>query len=121
MKKIGNTLKADSGKFLKYFNIISSEVTLGERYVLCNKDFIKVNLKESDIQEVYPVVIDEKIYYVFNTTYSELVTELIRLKYSLDDELAIIANSRLGDSSKESEFQNWRKKCKEIAKSLINE
>mgnify|MGYP006335360611 CR=1 FL=1 len=54
--------------------------------------------------------------------YEELVTNLIRLKYSLDWELSLIANSRIRDISKDDkDFQDWRAESKKIAKNLINE
>lgn len=65
---------------------------------------------------------DGENFKVKGDTYAELVTNLIRLKYTLDDELALAANLRAGDNNAktaEFEFQTWRAFCKEMAKQLI--
>lgn len=121
MKKINNIITADEGKLLKCHDSISNQFILGNNYILINDIPSLINITLQDIIEVRPVSIDNITYYISKTNYPELVSELIRLKYSLDDELALIANARKGDFSKEEEFQNWRLKCKQIAKDLINE
>ena len=57
-----------------------------------------------------------------NMTYDELTTALIRLKYSLDEELALMANLREDvEEHREEEvaFQEWRLKCKEAAREAL--
>ena len=121
MKKINNIVTADEGKLLKCYDSISNQFVLGNNYVLINNAPSLINITLQDIIEVYPISIDNITYYVSKTNYSELVSELIRLKYSLDDELALIANIRKGDYSTEDDFQKWRSKCKQIAKQITNE
>lgn len=56
--------------------------------------------------------------------YDELVTALIRMRYSLDAELALQANLRYDPQShevEEKEFQDWRAKCKNAAKNFLND
>lgn len=121
MIKKGNTIKASEGKVLRTPLGITDEITLGSTKLIENGKVVQINIKESSITEVTPVRINGEITYIEATNYGAAVTELIRLKYSLDDELALIANSRLGNNSKEEEFQNWRRLCKETAKKLFNE
>lgn len=117
-----NKVTASSGKYLKYKSNIYTELTLGQNFICINGATTLVNIQLGDIIEVYPVRIFNKDYFVQSTSYNELVTELIRLKYTLDAELALIANSRIKDCSEEErEFQDWRKVCKETAKHIINE
>ena len=117
-----NKVTASSGKYLKYKSNIYTELTLGQNFICINGATTLVNIQLGDIIEVYPVRIFNKDYFVQSTSYNELVTELIRLKYTLDAELALIANSRIKDcSEEEQEFQDWRKVCKETAKHIINE
>lgn len=117
-----NKVTASSGKYLKYKSNIYTELTLGQNFICINGATTLVNIQLGDIIEVYPVRIFNKDYFVQSTNYNELVTELIRFKYTLDAELALIANSRIKDcSEEEQEFQDWRKVCKETAKHIINE
>lgn len=120
MKIKNNKAIAESGKFLRlcYDNQLYDSIELGKRYILINDKPTLVELTINDITEVQLINVPELgEVCVSSTTYSKLVTELIRLKYSLDDELALIANSRIKDmSQKEQDFQAWRKICKQVAK-----
>lgn len=117
---INNTVKAENGKILKTSSGYLSELVLGEQISVINGEILSYNLGLDDIKEVNSIQIDDKVYYIESTTYPEMVTELIRQKYTLDAELALYANSRLNPESKaEGEFQLWRKKCKEAAKQWI--
>lgn len=121
MKIVNNLIIADSNKYIKTIDGLLKEVELGKTSYI--KDGVKYDIVISleNVKEVYIVNIDGELYDVESTTYPELVTELIRKKYSLDDELALMANSRLeGNEEKEIEFQNWRKLCKETAKKVLN-
>lgn len=117
-----NIVKADQGKYLKTKYDILQELTLGEYQTLINGEIITRENKLEDITEVIPVRINNEIYYVSDiSNYNKLVTELIRLKYTLDEELAIAANARVGNNKDEEEFQNWRSICKSVAKNYVNE
>lgn len=124
MKVINGVVYPDSGKYLKIKTCqeLYSEIILGPLYIFDGKSTNLVDVKAQDITEVYTIKIGNEYFYVSSTTYPELVTELIRKRYSLDDELALMANSRLDENGeKEIEFQNWRKLCKETAKKVLNE
>lgn len=124
MIKHENILTADPGKFLKHkeFDGLRNTFVLGTSHYNVNGEIKLVNVTESDIIEVYIVIIDDVNYVVEGNNYGELVTNLIRQKYSLDDELALIANLRLNKNlDKEQEFQDWREKCKNAAKQIFNE
>ena len=122
MKKKGNILIADQGKSLKtpygYFNM----VTLGDKTVVKDGKTTLEYYDKKNIVEVTKVQVGDMMFYIDTITdYGSLVTELIRQKYSLDDELALIANARLGiHEDQENEFQEWRSKCKEAAKKIFS-
>lgn len=121
MIKEGNVLKADEGKKLLYKDSFYSELYLDGQLVNVNGEIKLSPINESEVKEVYPVLIYSDTYYISATDYAGIISELIRQKYSLDDELAIAANARIGKTSGEEEFQNWRQKCKEVAKEICNE
>jgi shikimate kinase len=54
--------------------------------------------------------------------YREKVSELIHQRYSIDDEIALNANiNRSSDYQAEyDEYQEFRTKCKELAKEILN-
>lgn len=62
---------------------------------------------------------EDTIHITPQTTYGDLVTMLIRCKYSLDEELALAANMRT-DAEKyekqDSAYQQWREYCKSVAR-----
>lgn len=109
----GNKVTSTNVLLVRPFKSIVKEALLGLAY----KNGVAINVTIDDIDEGY-------LYegqFIKGTTYNELVTSLIRTKYTLDDELALQANYRLNtDSEEEQTFQEWRSKCKEIAKSLLN-
>ena len=122
MKINGNLVIADQGKALKTPNGIFEQVTLGvfegfedgKQYIIENK--------LEDITEVSSVRILNDVYYVESKEYGDIVTELIRKKYSIDQELALYANSFVKDNSEAmNEYQTWRILCKQAAKKICNE
>lgn len=121
MKKKENILFADNGKSLKtpygYFDV----VTLGEKTVIKDGKMTTEYYDKKNIKEVTKIQVGDTFYYIEDVIdYGTLVTELIRQKYSLDDELALMANARLGiNKDQEEEFQAWRVKCKEAAKKIF--
>ena len=81
-----------------------------------------INITPDDVIECYIVNIDGKEYKIQGDNYGELVSSLIRIKYTLDQELALLATSRIKDvSEQENAFQEWRAECKRIAKKLLYE
>ena len=122
MRVENNIVIADEGKLLKYRFGFCEQLSLDTRTTVENGQIVLYTPKVDDIKEVIPYRMDENIYYLESTNYPNLVSELIRIKYSVDDELALEANYRInGDSKEEQEFQNWRKECKKIAKQILNE
>lgn len=125
MKQEGIKLIADKGKVLYCTfleSIFGKEVSLGniyydkngillkEPYLLEMKDFKEID--ESDIElceNIKP----------FNASYTDIKTTIIKLKYSNDDQIALILNYQ--DNPEKyyeayNEMQNWRDKASELAK-----
>ena len=125
MKQEGIKLMADKGKVL-YCTFLESvfgkEVSLGniyydkngillkEPYLLEMEDFKEID--ESDIElceNIKP----------FNASYADIKTAIIKLKYSNDDQIALMLNYQ-DDSEKYyeayNEMQDWRNKASELAK-----
>ena len=118
----GKKAIADEGKYLKLENSIKKEIYLGNNYIEKDGKTVLFNVVTfNDIKEVYPVDINGVAYYISATTYGDIVSELIRQKYTIDQELAMYANHSIGTHTQEfNEFQEWRIICKETAKKLIN-
>lgn len=119
MKIDGNLVIADQGKALKTPNGIFEQVTLGVFEGFENGKQYIIENKLEDITEVSSVRILDDIYYVESKEYGDIVSELIRKKYSLDQELALYANSYITDNSEAmNKYQDWRVLCKEAAKKI---
>ena len=124
MKQDGRTLYAEGKKvlYIEKLNKYTRQYTCGTVMLPIEGVLQEVTVTPEDVEEVYKVEIDGNTYRVKGNNYEELVTNLIRLKYSLDWELSLIANSRIRDISKDDkDFQDWRAESKKIAKNLINE
>ena len=124
MKTENNTLIAEGSKvlFIKKLNVIVKQYTCGEVMLPIQGVLQTINITPDDVIECYIVNIDGKEYKVQGDNYGELVSSLIRIKYTLDQELALLANSRIKDvSEQENTFQEWRAECKRIAKKLLYE
>lgn len=124
MKIFDNKIIPENGNCLKIkpTGEIVDSVYLGNYVIEQNGVKIRIEVSPNDVIEVYPLYIDNDLVFVENKSYDKLVSELIRLKYSIDDEIALHSNSLIKDNSKQLEdYQNWRKKCKEIAKDYLNE
>ena len=124
MKTENNTLIAEGSKvlFIKKLNAIVKQYTCGEVMLPIQGVLQTINITPDDVIECYIVNIDGKEYKVQGDNYGELVSSLIRIKYTLDQELALLANSRIKDvSEQENAFQEWRAECKRIAKKLLYE
>lgn len=124
MKTENNTLIAEGSKvlFIKKLNVIVKQYTCGEVMLPIQGVLQTINITPDDVIECYIVNIDGKEYKIQGDNYGELVSSLIRIKYTLDQELALLANSRIKDvSEQENAFQEWRAECKRIAKKLLYE
>ena len=124
MTRNGNEVKAENGRilFIEPTGVYTDYAILGNRLEYKDGQRLEYTLTEQNVHEGYMTNIDGEQKFVKASSYSELVSGLIRLKYSIDDELALMANSRVKSvSSEERQFQIWRKKCKEIARQLIND
>ena len=74
---------------------------------------------EEDTERGMITASEDTIHITPQTTYGDLVTILIRCKYSLDEELALSANMRTSPEAHAEEdvqFQQWREYCKEVAR-----
>ena len=115
-------IKAKEGCYLKnkYNSILTTEEYTGKRKFLVDGVVKTINITKDDFVEVRPINVDNNIFYISSTNYADAVTELIRQKYSIDEELALIANARIGkDQDQEDEFQRWRSLCKQAAKKIF--
>lgn len=124
MIKDGNTYTAEGKRvlYIPKLDLTTKMYTCGTVMLPRDGKLTKFVIKPTDIQEVFQVKLDGEDFKIKGDTYAELVTNLIRLKYTLDDELALAANLRVGSveaKSAEFEFQTWRAFCKEMAKQLI--
>lgn len=120
MTKEKRIIKASEGFVLQTKYGIFNDVILGTSEAIIDGKIVQINFKEDEIKEVRPVFINDTVYYISSTNYADAVSELIRQKYSLDNELALIANARLNiNQDKEEQFQNWRAQCKAAAKKIF--
>lgn len=74
---------------------------------------------EEDTESGMITASEDTIHITPQTTYGDLVTILIRCKYSLDEELALSANMRTAPETHAEEdrvFQTWRDYCKDVAR-----
>lgn len=58
-------------------------------------------------------------------SYEQIVAKLIRVRYTSDEEMALINNalldlSNIANNDEYNEYQSWRTKCKEAAKQYLN-
>ena len=122
MKKDKNIVYADPGKILKYKDILSESFKLGQTKNLVKGKIITQNIEAKNIEEFVVFHIMNQTYLIKEGSMGEMISALIRQKYSLDDELALIANARI-DENKEDEilFQQWRSQCKEAVKKYLDE
>lgn len=124
MIKDGKTYTAEGKRvlYIPKLDLTTKVYSTGTVMLPVNGKLKSITVNPGDIQEVFQVQLDGEDFKVKGDTYAELVTNLIRLKYTLDDELALAANLRAGDNNAktaEFEFQTWRAFCKEMAKQLI--
>lgn len=114
MRVQGNELHASEGYVL--FRRMTGE-NMGEMVYMGAKDV------PLDFGEAKVVDVDSLSYMITgDMSYDALTTALIRLKYSLDEELALMANLREdaeGHKEEEAAFQEWRAKCKEAARESL--
>lgn len=120
MKKLGKKIIADDGKLLVCHwdeNCYGKEVSLGYIYY---KNGEKLNsphlLSEDEFYEVIEdevEVIDNRCYDFRGETYAYIKTFIIKLRYSNDDQIAIILNN---DEAKMAKMQEWREYASYIAK-----
>lgn len=64
----------------------------------------------------------EAAIFVKNATYELLVSAFIHVKYSLDDEIALVNNYVTDPAGYEEDYkvyQEWRKYCKEAARTIF--
>lgn len=119
----GNTYIAEGKRvlYIPKLDLTTTVYSCGSVLLPRNGELVKFTITPDDIQEVFQVELDGEHFRVKGDDYAELVTNLIRLRYTIDDELALAANIRAGKDveQKEEEFQTWRAFCKEMAKQLL--
>ena len=121
----GNKITADEGKLLlrKADNLLfGKELTLGYTWYingeLQNPPHLEVpeDYRDSDYIEV-----DGTSYPVTSFDYAYLVDKIVKIKYSPEDQIAILCNIDLDPDNENymqryNDMQEWRTKAKEIAK-----
>lgn len=115
MKVQGNIIQAEDGYVL--FRRTTGE-NMGKTVYMGTKD-VPLDFAEGKVVDV-----GDLSYMMTNEsmTYDELATALIRMKYTLDEELALSANFRNDPEKYKSEdvaFQSWRLLCKEAARKTL--
>ena len=120
MFKKGNKVYSEAGSYLKYTNgkIIGFNLN-GDI-----KDFEEVELGEPlDIKvKGNQITINDKIlWFIDSSDYATIKTTIIKLRYSNDDQMAIILNK---DSSEEGlmywqKMQEWRDWASEVATQIV--
>ena len=121
----GNKITADEGKLLlrKADNLLfGKELILGYTWYingeLINPPHLEVpqDYRDSDYIEV-----DGTSYPVTSFDYAYLVDKIVKIKYSPEDQIAILCNIDLDPNNENyiqryNDMQNWRSHAKEIAK-----
>ena len=121
----GNKITADEGKLLlrKADNLLfGKELTLGYTWYingeLQNPPHLEVpeDYRDSDYIEV-----DNTNYPVTSFDYAYLVDKIVKIKYSPEDQIAILCNIDLDPDNENyiqryNDMQEWRAHAKEIAK-----
>lgn len=125
----GNKITADEGKLLlrKADNLLfGKELTLGYTWYI-NGELI--NPPHLEVPEDYTdtnyIEINGANYPIMSFDINYLIDYIIKLKYSPEDQIAILCNIELDPTNeyyvtRYNEMQDWRKVAKEIAKKYAN-
>lgn len=105
MIKDGNTYTAEGKRvlYIPKLDLTTTMYTTGSVMLPVNGKLKKFTIKPEDIEEVFQIELDGENFKVKGDTYAELVTNLIRLHYTIDDELALSANIRAGKDVEKQE------------------
>ena len=121
----GNKITADEGKLLlrKADNLLfGKELTLGYTWYINGE---RVNPPHLEVPEDYRdsdyIEVDSANYPVTSFDYAYLVDKIVKIKYSPEDQIAILCNIDLDPDNENyiqryNDMQEWRIKAKEIAK-----
>lgn len=121
----GNKIIADEGKLLlrKADNLLfGKELTLGYTWYI-NGELINpphLEVPEDYLDSDY-IEVDGTSYPVTSFDYAYLVDKIVKIKYSPEDQIAILCNIDLDPNNENyiqryNDMQEWRAKAKEIAK-----
>jgi len=131
----GNKIIADEGKILirKADNyVLGKSAKLGYTFVINGKTLSEKHL---EVPEDYTEIDDKELknrieiygmyWPVTVKTYSELKDFLVKIKYSTEDQIAVICNKDLHPNDKKyqdayTEMQEWRTLAGRIAKNWLN-
>lgn len=121
----GNKITADEGKLLlrKADNLLfGKELVLGYTHYINGE---RVNPPHLEVPEDYRdsdyIEVDGANYPVTSFEYSYLVDKIVKIKYSPEDQIAILCNIDLDPDNENyiqryKDMQEWRAKAKEIAR-----
>lgn len=121
-----NIIQADEGKVLVRKSdgfACGKEVTLGYVYFVDGKKLAEpYQEKADDFEEVYELYCNDYTpFYVSNLNYSDIKSEVVKLHYSYDDQIAIMLNyleepENEVFKNKYEEMQEWREIAAEVAR-----
>lgn len=121
----GNKITADEGKLLlrKADNLLfGKELALGYTWYINGERIDPPHLEvPEDYRDSDYIEVDGSSYPVTSFYYAYLVDKIVKIKYSPEDQIAILCNINLDPDNENyiqryNDMQEWRAKAKEIAK-----
>lgn len=123
----GNTIIAENGKelFRKADNwCFGTELTLGYTYYIGGKKLDEPKLEvPEDYEEHFAIYTDGGVAAVDELDYKVIKTEVVKLKYSNDDQIALMLNWQANPEAYQErydEMQAWRDYAGEVARKYAN-
>ena len=121
MFKIKNKVYSDAGKYILCNNAIGYEFPAEEE-----KNCVEFNVDLSDLKKRFSSIYsctDNKISFCLydDDNYDSIKSRLIKLRYSNDDQIALILNKGKSDEDLEyfNKMQEWRTWAGDVAKKLM--
>lgn len=123
MKIDGNKITAEKHLALRRIAdkvIFGNEVYLGYTYYINGKLLPEPKLEvPEDYEEVLPLEIEGNTYYLEEYTYTAIKTFVVKLKYSNDDQIALMLNWQANPEAYQERYdamQAWRDYAGDVAR-----
>lgn len=123
MKLIDNILYSENDLILRRIAdkiIFGNELYLGYTYYINGKLLPEPKLEvPEDYEEVLPLEIEGNTYYLEEYTYAAIKTFVVKLKYSNDDQIALMLNYQENPDKYQEAYdtmQAWRDYAGEVAR-----